>query len=177
METSNLSSDEIKKEIRKLVEAYYDTTFKNREIRLGKDLIQPSGKKFDAEELKLLVEASLDGWWTEGRFTKKFEKKLSDFLQVKHAITVNSGSSANLLALTALTSPRLGERRIQRGDEVIGVAACFPTTVNPVIQFGLIPVFLDPDLGTYNIDPNKIKEAITEINLEGIDNKPCKKLK
>src|SRR3989338_11171317 len=101
-----MNGDEVKKEIYKLVETYYDTTFKHKELRIGKDLIQPSGKKFDAEELKLLVEASLDGWWTEGRFTKKFEKKLSDFLQVKHAITVNSGSSANLLALTALTSPR-----------------------------------------------------------------------
>lgn len=160
MEKSNLGGDEIKKEILKLVEAYYNTTFKDRKLQLGKDLIQPSGKKFDAEELKLLVEASLDGWWTEGRFTKKFERKMGDFMKVKHVMTTNSGSSANLLALTVLTSPKLGERQIRPGDEVIGVAACFPTTVNPVIQAGCIPVLLDIDKETYNVDADALEKAI-----------------
>jgi len=154
------SSDEIKKEICLLVENYYDVTFKNKELRLGKDLIQPSGKKFDAEEFKLLVEASLDGWWTEGRFTKKFERKMGEFVPVKHVLTTNSGSSANLLALSALTSPKLGERRIRPGDEVIGVAACFPTTVNPIIQVGCIPVLLDIDKETYNVNVELLEKAV-----------------
>ena len=113
------------------------------------------GERDDPAELKNMVEASLDGWLTTGRFNDEFEQRLAKFLGVKHLITVNSGSSANLVAFSALTSPSLGERAIKPGDEVIGVAAGFPTTVNPILQFGAVPVFVDVELGTYNIDAAK----------------------
>lgn len=109
-----------------------------------------------------MVEASLDGWLTTGRFNDAFEKKLGEFIGVPHVLTTTSGSSANLLALTALTSPKLGERALKPGDEVITVAAGFPTTVNPAIQNGLIPVFVDVDIPTYNIDASLIEAAVTE---------------
>lgn len=108
-----------------------------------------------------MVDASLDGWLTTGRFNAMFEKRLAEFLGVKYLITVNSGSSANLVAFSTLTSPKLGERAIKQGDEVIGVAAGFPTTVNPILQFGAVPVFVDVDLATHNIDASKIEAAIT----------------
>jgi CDP-6-deoxy-D-xylo-4-hexulose-3-dehydrase len=108
------------------------------------------------------VHASLDGWLTTGRFNSEFEKKLADFLGVSHAITVNSGSSANLIAFTALTSPKLNERQIKKGDEVIAVAAGFPTTINPIIQNGAIPVFVDVDINTLNIDVDLIEKAVTK---------------
>jgi CDP-6-deoxy-D-xylo-4-hexulose-3-dehydrase len=108
-----------------------------------------------------MVEASLDGWLTTGRFNEKFEKELADFIGIKHLITVNSGSSANLVAFSTLTSHKLGDRAIKKGDEVIGVAAGFPTTVNPIIQFGAVPVFVDVDLSTHNIDADLIEAAIT----------------
>lgn len=108
-----------------------------------------------------MVEASLDGWLTTGRFNAEFEKKLASFLGVKHCLSVNSGSSANLVAFSTLTSPKLGERAIKKGDEVIGVAAGFPTTVNPIVQFGAVPVFVDVDLETHNINADLIESAIT----------------
>jgi CDP-6-deoxy-D-xylo-4-hexulose-3-dehydrase len=123
--------------------------------------VPPSGKLIGNEELKNMVDASLDGWLTAGRFNEQFEKKLAQFLGVKHAITVNSGSSANLVAFSTLTSTKLGNRAIKQGDEVIGVAAGFPTTVNPIIQFGAIPVFVDVDKNTHNIDASKIEAAIS----------------
>lgn len=126
----------------------------------GVTQIPPSGKLIGVEELRNMVEASLDGWLTTGRFNNEFEKKLASFLGVKYAITVNSGSSANLVAFNTLTSPKLGERAIKKGDEVIGVAAGFPTTVNPILQFGAVPVFVDVDLHTHNIDATKIEAAI-----------------
>jgi CDP-6-deoxy-D-xylo-4-hexulose-3-dehydrase len=107
------------------------------------------------------VEAALDGWLTTGRFNETFELKLAEFMGVKHLITVNSGSSANLVAFSCLTSPRLGDKAIQSGDEVIAVAAGFPTTVNPIVQFGAVPVFVDVDIGTYNIAADKIEAAIS----------------
>jgi CDP-6-deoxy-D-xylo-4-hexulose-3-dehydrase len=112
-------------------------------------------------ELKNMVEASLDGWLTTGRFNEQFEKKLASFLGIKCLLTVNSGSSANLIAFSTLTSPKLKERAIQKGDEVITVAAGFPTTVNPIIQFGAIPIFIDVKIPTYNIDESLVEEAIT----------------
>lgn len=130
-------------------------------FKAGETVIPPSGKLIDAAELRNMVDASLDGWLTTGRFNDLFEKKLAAFLGVKHLLTTNSGSSANLLAFSALTSPLLGERAIKKGDEVIGVAAGFPTTVNPILQFGAIPVFVDIDLLTYNIDATQIEAAIT----------------
>ena len=132
-----------------------------RPFQSGVSVVPPSGKVIGAAELQNMVEASLDGWLTTGRFNDAFEKRLTEFLGVKHALTTNSGSSANLLAFMALTSHRLGERAIQPGDEVISVAAGFPTTVNPILQYGAVPVFVDVQLGTYNIDPAKIEAAIT----------------
>jgi len=122
--------------------------------------IPVAGKVLDAAELQNMVAAALDGWLTTGRFNDAFEERLARFLGVKHLITVNSGSSANLIAFATLTSPKLGERAIQPGDEVIAVAAGFPTTVNPILQYGAVPVFVDVELGTYNIDANLIEGAL-----------------
>ncbi len=125
----------------------------------GITLIPPSGKVISGNDLALMVEAVLDGWLTTGRFNEAFEENLANYIGVQHAITTNSGSSANLLALTTLTSPKLGDRRLRPGDEVITVAAGFPTTVNPIIHNGLIPVFVDVDIPTYNISVNHLADA------------------
>jgi CDP-6-deoxy-D-xylo-4-hexulose-3-dehydrase len=114
-----------------------------------------------ATELQYMVDASLDGWLTTGRFNRKFEKELSEFIGVKHLITVNSGSSANLIAFSTLTSPKLNDKAVKKGDEVISVAAGFPTTVNPIVQFGAIPVFIDVCLETHNVNVDLIEAAIT----------------
>jgi len=127
----------------------------------GLSSVPPSGKLLGAAELQYMVDAALDGWLTTGRFNADFEHKLAKFIGVKHLITVNSGSSANLVAFNTLTSPKLGERAIQKGDEVIGVAAGFPTTVNPILQFGAVPVFVDVDPLTHNIAAEKIEAAIS----------------
>src|SRR5207244_3642957 len=126
----------------------------------GETLVPVSGKVFDHEELELLVEASLDGWWTEGRFTERAAVELAAFLGTRDVMLCNSGSSANLLALTALTSSLFGQRKIVPGDEIIGVAAGFPTTIAPVIQNRYIPVLLDIELGTYNLDCSRLESAI-----------------
>ena len=123
--------------------------------------LSPSGKMIGHEELVAMVDASLDGWLTAGRYNRSFERHFSKFLGVKHVLTVNSGSSANLIAFSCLTSPKLGERAIKKGDEVISVAAGFPTTVNPILQFGAIPVFIDVTLENYNIDVEIVESAIT----------------
>lgn len=153
-----MTPEEIKTKILELSKEYY------RQVRPDKrraGYIPASGKKLGEEELCNMVEASLDMWLTAGRFNAEFEKKFAEKLGVKFALTTNSGSSANLLALTALTSPKLGDKRLKKGDEVIAVAAGFPTTVNPVFQNGLVPVFVDSEIDTYNIDISKIEEAIT----------------
>lgn len=150
----------LRAQIAKLVDEYAAIALAPQSFVPGKSAVPPSGKVLDAAELKLMVEASLDGWLTTGRFNDEFEKRLAAFLGVKFLITVNSGSSANLVAFSTLTSPRLGDRAIKPGDEVIGVAAGFPTTVNPILQFGAVPVFVDVELGTYNIDASKIEAAI-----------------
>ncbi|MDA0712940.1 MAG: lipopolysaccharide biosynthesis protein RfbH [bacterium] len=152
---------EIRQKIAVLVDEYAQLKYTPQSFKPGETVIPPSGKVLDAAELKSMVEASLDGWLTTGRFNDAFEKKLRDFLGVKFLITTNSGSSANLLAFSALTSPKLKERAIKPGDEVIGVAAGFPTTVNPILQFGAIPVFVDVDIATHNIDVTKIEAAIS----------------
>lgn len=126
----------------------------------GQSVVPVTGKVIGAKELQFMVDASLDAWLTTGRFNAAFEERLAKFLGVKHLITTNSGSSANLVAFSTLTSPRLGERAIKPGDEVIGVAAAFPTTVNPITQFGAVPVFVDVDLTTHNIDAALIEAAI-----------------
>ena len=128
----------------------------------GETLIPPSGKLIGEEEVKYMVEASLDGWLTTGRFNQYFQEKLSEFLNVKHLLTVNSGSSANLVAFSSLTSHMHKERAIKPGDEIISVAAGFPTTVNPIFQNGVIPVFVDIKLPTYNINEELIEAAITK---------------
>ena len=152
----------IKNSILDLVDNYSNINFKEKEFIPGVSDVPVSGKVIGALELKNMVEASLDGWLTTGRFNQKFEDELSNFLGIKCLLTVNSGSSANLIAFSTLTSHKLKERAIQKGDEIISVAAGFPTTVNPIIQFGAIPVFIDVKIPTYNIDENLIEEAITE---------------
>ena len=151
----------LREKIASLVEEYAALALAPQPFTPGSNMVPASGKVIDSAELRNMVEASLDGWLTTGRFNDEFERRLAGFLGVKHLITVNSGSSANLVALSALTVPELGERAIQPGDEVISVAAGFPTTVNPVFQCGAVPVFVDVELGTYNIDAGKIEAAIT----------------
>lgn len=157
----NAQTQALRIQIAKLVDEYAAIALAPQPFLPGASVVPPSGKILDAAELKLMVEASLDGWLTTGRFNDAFEKRLAIFLGVKHLITVNSGSSANLVAFSVLTSPRLSERAIKPGDEVIGVAAGFPTTINPILQFGAVPVFVDVELGTYNIDASKIEAAIS----------------
>lgn len=157
----NEQTKKLREQIAGLVEQFAAISLKAQPFAPGLSVVPPSGKLIGVEELKLMVEASLDGWLTTGRFNDEFEHKLADFLGVKHLITVNSGSSANLVAFNTLTSPKLGDRAIKPGDEVIGVAAGFPTTVNPIVQFGAIPVFVDVEIGTYNIDASKIEAAIS----------------
>ena len=153
---------EIKNSILNLVDNYSNINFKEKDFITGVSDVPVSGKVIGALEIRNMVEASLDGWLTTGRFNQKFEEELSNFLGVKCLLTVNSGSSANLIAFSTLTSHKLKERAVQKGDEVISVAAGFPTTVNPIIQFGAIPVFIDVKIPTYNIDENLIEEAITK---------------
>lgn len=154
-------AQQIREQIAQLIEAYTKEAFPVQPFEAGKTPIPPSGKVIGTEELKNMVEAALDGWLTTGRFNTAFENRLARFLGVQHVLTTNSGSSANLLAFTALTSPKLGKRAIKKGDEIISVAAGFPTTVNPIIQFGAIPVFIDIDIPTYNIDVQQIESAVT----------------
>ena len=154
-----MSQEQIRKQISELVAKYAEEAYTEKLFVPGESIVPPSGKVLGANELQLMVEASLDGWLTTGRFNELFEKKLAEFLGVKHVLTTNSGSSANLLALTALTSTSLGERSLKPGDEVITVAAGFPTTVNPILQNGLIPVFVDVDIPTYNIDVTQLENA------------------
>ena len=158
-ETSD--SESLRAEILRLVAAFAEKSTASRPFVPGESAVPVSGKVLGVAEFQHLVEASLDGWLTTGRFNQQFERTLKRYLDVRHALTANSGSSANLLALSALTSPRLGSRALVPGDEVIGVAAAFPTTVNPVLQNGLVPVFLDVQLPTYNIDTSLLEQAIT----------------
>tara|TARA_B100001057_G_scaffold500029_1_gene613073 strand:+ start:20846 stop:22153 length:1308 start_codon:yes stop_codon:yes gene_type:complete len=152
----------VRKKIIELVEKHFDEEFPQEKFVAGKTQIPVSGKSFDYKDVESLVDASLDFWLTEGRFTDEFEKKFSEYLQIKHAVPVNSGSSANLLAFTALTSHKLKDRAIKKGDEVITVASGFPTTVNPIIQNNCVPVFLDCELGTYNLKTDDLDSALSE---------------
>jgi CDP-6-deoxy-D-xylo-4-hexulose-3-dehydrase len=156
------TTEELRLEILNLVQEYADLKYTKKTFKPGRSLVPPSGKIMGPTELQYMVDASLDGWLTTGRFNRKFEKELSEFIGIRHLITVNSGSSANLVAFSTLTSSKLGDRAIKKGDEVIGVAASFPTTVNPIVQFGAIPVFVDIDLNTHNVDVELIKAAITD---------------
>jgi len=156
-----MTSNEIRAEIAKLVKQFAEQSLDTKSFIANDSTIPPSGKVLGANELQFMVDASLDGWLTTGRFNKAFEERLASYLGTRYVLTTNSGSSANLLALTALTSPKLGDRALLAGDEVITVAASFPTTVNPIIQNNLIPVFIDVDLATYNIQVDKIESAIS----------------
>lgn len=160
-QTAPKSLDAIRREIAELVQQYADIAYAPKPFVPGETPVPVSGKVIGANELKNMVDASLDGWLTTGRFNTEFEERLAAYLGVKYALTVNSGSSANLVAFSTLTSPRLGDRAIKQGDEVIGVAAGFPTTVNPILQFGAVPVFVDVDLATHNVDASKIEAAIS----------------
>jgi CDP-6-deoxy-D-xylo-4-hexulose-3-dehydrase len=159
---NNKNLETTRSEISELVKNYADEALINKPFEPGKTVIPATGKVIGAKEMQLMVEASLDGWLTTGRFNEQFESQLSKFLGIKHLLTTNSGSSANLLAFSALTSEKLGDRAIRPGDEVIAVAAGFPTTVNPIFQNGAVPVFLDVNLPTYNIDIDQVESAITE---------------
>jgi CDP-6-deoxy-D-xylo-4-hexulose-3-dehydrase len=157
---------DMEKELREKVTraAVQHYTFKHKKDKAftAGDRISYAGRVFDEKEITALVDSSLDFWLTTGRYAEKFEKDFAKFLGVKHCSLTNSGSSANLLAFMALTSPRLGEKRIKKGDEVITVAAAFPTTVAPIIQYGAVPVFVDVTLPTYNIDCSQLEKALSD---------------
>jgi CDP-6-deoxy-D-xylo-4-hexulose-3-dehydrase len=154
------SAAELRARILALVGEYHAAAFPTEDFRPGETVIPVSGKVFDADEMQHLVEASLDFWLTTGRFAAEFEREFARWVGVRHAILVNSGSSANLLALTTLTADELGSRALRPGDEVITAAAGFPTTVNPIIHNRLVPVFVDSVIPTYNADPDAIEAAI-----------------
>ena len=151
----------VRQDIMELTSQYVENSHTKKLFIPGKTIVPVSGKVFGAKEVQMLVSSSLDFWLTTGRYNQEFEKQLGNFLGIKFVMTTNSGSSANLLALSSLTSEQLGERSLKPGDEVITVAAGFPTTVNPILQNNLIPVFVDVKLPTYVIDENLIEENIT----------------
>ncbi|MGB3946837.1 MAG: lipopolysaccharide biosynthesis protein RfbH [Bacteroidia bacterium] len=153
--------NEIKQQINTLIEEYYNEAFKEKAFVAGASAVPVSGKVFDHKELSYITESALDAWFTTGRFNTEFEKKLAKYINVKSVLTVNSGSSANLVAFSALTAKELGERAIQPGDEVITVAASFPTTINPMLQYGAIPVFLDVEIPSYQIDVTQLEKALS----------------
>jgi CDP-6-deoxy-D-xylo-4-hexulose-3-dehydrase len=155
-----MNQEELRIEILEKVKQYYKQK-KESQFVPGQSMVNYAGRVYDEEEMTLLVDSSLDFWLTAGRYAKQFEAKLAEFLGVKHCLLTNSGSSANLLAISALTSPKLGERRLNPGDEVITTACGFPTTLNPILQNNLIPVFIDVELGTYDIQTNLLEDAIT----------------
>jgi len=150
----------LKAQILSLVREYYQAQFANLQFDPTRDMVHYAGRVFDAEELCNLVEASLEFYLTANRYAEQFETAFARYLGLAHVLLVNSGSSANLVALTALTSPRLGERRLRPGDEVITVAAAFPTTVTPILQNQLVPVFVDVNLGDYTAIPERLVEAV-----------------
>jgi len=155
-------ADQLRAQILELVSEYATEAFPPRGFLPGESAVPVSGRVFDAEDIQTLVDSSLDFWLTTGRYAKQFEREFARFFNMRHALLVNSGSSANLLALTALTSHLLQEKRLKEGDEVITVATGFPTTVNPIFQNNLVPVFVDVDIPTYNIDVSQLEAALSE---------------
>jgi CDP-6-deoxy-D-xylo-4-hexulose-3-dehydrase len=155
-------ADELRNQIRAMVGAYHREAFPAGPFVPGETPVPVSGRVFDEEEIQLLVDSSLDFWLTTGRFADQFEREFAKFIGIREAILVNSGSSANLLAISALTSEKLGDRRLMPRDEVITLAAGFPTTVNPIIQNGLVPVFIDVDIPTFNADVSQLEAAVSE---------------
>lgn len=152
---------EIKTQIHALIEEYYNEVFKEKKFVGGESSVPVSGKVFDHKEIQYITDSALDAWFTTGRFNTEFEKKLAKFINVKSLLTVNSGSSANLVAFSALTATELGDRALKAGDEVITVAASFPTTINPMLQYGITPVFLDISLPTYQMDVSYLEQALS----------------
>ncbi len=155
------SPDLLRAEIAALVTRYHDAALAPQPFVPGESPVRCAGRVFDADDVRHLMEATLDFWLTTGRFAARFEHGFSDWWGLRHCLLVNSGSSANLVALSALTSPSLGERALRPGDEVITTATSFPTTVNPVVQNGLVPVFVDVDVPTYNIDVSQLEAALS----------------
>ncbi len=156
--------EKLKQEILDKTKEYYELVHKPQQEKKfieGESKVNYAGRVFDDTEMRYLVDSSLDFWLTYGEYSKKFEKKLSEFLNVRWTFLVNSGSSANLLAFYALTSPLLKERQVKRGDEVITVAACFPTTITPIVQYGAVPVFVDMELTNFNIDVTQLEDALS----------------
>lgn len=151
----------IKNQIHALIEEYHKEMFKEKAFVAGESSVPVSGKVFDHKEMQYIADAGMDAWFTTGRFNTEFEKKLAKYINVKSVLTVNSGSSANLVAFSALTAHELGERAIKPGDEVITVAASFPTTINPMLQYGAIPVFLDINIPAYEMDVTYLEKAIS----------------
>src|ERR1700744_624976 len=155
-------SEQLRQQILQLTAEFHAEAFPAKDFVLGESAVPVSGKVIDASDMSAVVDSALDGWFTTGRWAKEFERKLARFVGVRSASLVNSGSSANLTALSALTSPKLGERRLKPGDEVITVAAGFPTTVNPIFQNRLVPVFVDVTLPSYEIDVTQLEGARSE---------------
>ena len=153
---------QLRKEILEKTKEFYQARFGENNYNPGKSRVNYAGRVFDEQELMNAVDASLDFWLTEGRYTEQFSEKIADYLEMDNVLLTVSGSSANLLAFAALTSEKLGDKRLKPGDEVISVAAGFPATVTPIIQYGLVPVFIDVDQETYNINIEQTKRAITE---------------
>ncbi len=162
LRANEVRADALRDRIRALVGEYYHEAFPARDFVPGSSPVPISGRVFDEQELELLVESSLDFWLTTGRFAEQFEREFAKFVGVREAVLVNSGSSANLLAVAALTSQKLGDRRLRPGDEVITLAAGFPTTVNPILQNGLVPVFVDVSLPTFNVDVSYLETALSD---------------
>lgn len=152
---------EIKHQIHNLIQEYYEEAFSNKPFVPGESSVPVSGKVFDHREMQFITDSALDAWFTTGKFNTEFERKLAKYINIRTVITVNSGSSANLVAFSVLTSKELGEEAIRPGDEVITVAASFPTTVNPIIQYGAIPVFLDITIPHYEIDITHLETALS----------------
>ena len=162
LEKSVSQAEQLRQQILDLVQDYHQAAFAERPFVPGESAVPVSGRVFGAHEISLLVDSSLDFWLTTGRYSEEFEKKFAQYMGLRHALLCNSGSSANLLALSCLTSPKLGDIRLKSGDEVITVAAGFPTTVNPILQNGLVPVFVDIETETHNIDTTLLELALSE---------------
>lgn len=154
-------AEEIRQNIIQLTRDFYKEKFADRNFIPGKSKVNYAGRIFDENEMVNLVDSSLDFWLTEGRYSEQFSEKIADFLGVENVLLTNSGSSANLLALSALTSEKLGDKRLKPGDEVISVAAGFPSTVSPIFQYNMVPVFVDVEIPTYNIDIGMLRKAIS----------------
>jgi len=152
----------LRKEILEKVKLFYELRIQSEKFIPGETNINYAGRVYDENEMISLVDSALDFWLTAGRYAQKFEDEFAKFLGVKYCLLTNSGSSANLLAISALTSPKLSRKRLRPGDEVITTACGFPTTLNPIIQNNLKPVFIDVEIGSYNIQPDKVEESISE---------------